>query len=142
MKGTKKQLVDYLYQNFTFKGGMTKKKLETYPIEELEKVVTKNNKEKDYEKYLKELNYPKFFVDVKIDEKLMAYDNLKAKDEKEVKKIIEKDYPNSQIEILKIVNARGYHRCKYCQEITKGSNKDYLCEECHETFGHYLYSEL
>ena len=46
------------------------------------------------------------------------------------------------IPITNIVNARANHLCRYCGEITKGSDKDLLCDECKEIFGHSLYSEL
>lgn len=34
------------------------------------------------------------------------------------------------------------HRCKYCGNWVDGTNEDELCDECKETFGHSLYSEL
>jgi rubrerythrin len=36
----------------------------------------------------------------------------------------------------------GSHICKYCGEITKGTDDDVLCPECRGTFGHAFYSEL
>lgn len=41
-----------------------------------------------------------------------------------------------------IVPAKGHHICKYCQSIADGSDKDVLCKDCRDLFGHYLYSEL
>ena len=34
------------------------------------------------------------------------------------------------------------HKCKYCDEFTKGMDEDVLCEDCRMTFGHTFYSEL
>ena len=34
------------------------------------------------------------------------------------------------------------HRCKYCGEITNGTDENVLCEDCRMTFGHAFYSEL
>ena len=32
--------------------------------------------------------------------------------------------------------------CKYCGEENNSTDEDLLCENCRETFGHALYSEL
>lgn len=37
---------------------------------------------------------------------------------------------------------RGKHSCKYCGQIAEGTHSDLLCEDCRETFGHALFSEL
>jgi hypothetical protein len=44
--------------------------------------------------------------------------------------------------VNKIANTNNSHICKYCKGIAEGKEKDLLCKECRETFGHYLYSEL
>ena len=44
--------------------------------------------------------------------------------------------------ITKIVPSKGNHWCKYCGAIAYGSQKDALCGDCQERFGHYLYNEL
>ena len=44
--------------------------------------------------------------------------------------------------VVNIYDANRYHICKYCGKIVKGSNKNILCEDCREIFGHSLYSEL
>ena len=159
MEGTKNQLVDFIYASFNFKGGMTKKRLREYPLEKLEKVITKNNSgtlhsvilykvitknnyEEKYKEYLKSLKYPKYFVDANIDGKDLCFDGLKAPNKDIIEDILKKDYPDVKISITKIVLNKNNHRCKYCGEIVEGTNKDYLCEECCEVFGHHLYSEL
>lgn len=43
---------------------------------------------------------------------------------------------------IRVVSSESYHICKYCGRIEKGINKDVLCKECREIFGHDLYSEL
>ena len=35
-----------------------------------------------------------------------------------------------------------YHVCQYCGQITDGMDEDVLCEDCQETFGHTLFSQL
>lgn len=37
---------------------------------------------------------------------------------------------------------RGRHSCKYCGAIADGIFEDLLCEDCRQTFGHSLFSEL
>lgn len=34
------------------------------------------------------------------------------------------------------------HPCKYCGQETGSSDRDVLCAECRDTFGHTFYSEL
>lgn len=34
------------------------------------------------------------------------------------------------------------HACKYCGAHVEGNNPDELCDDCKETFGHSLYTEL
>ena len=44
--------------------------------------------------------------------------------------------------VVKIVPTSGYHICKYCGSITRGSNEDALCKDCRELFGHSMFSQL
>lgn len=44
--------------------------------------------------------------------------------------------------VLQIEYQRGHHLCPYCGSIAKGTDKDILCEDCRETFGHYSIEEL
>ena len=44
--------------------------------------------------------------------------------------------------VVNVYDANRYHICKYCGQISKGANKDLLCEDCREIFGHSLYNEL
>ena len=48
----------------------------------------------------------------------------------------------SELDIVRIENAKGKHICKYCGSIVEGTNEDILCEECIDVFGHHRYSEL
>lgn len=75
------------------------------------------------------------------------------------------DKPVTEAEVLKAVNAnlkkhkggpceqlpfknavrvkRGQHICPYCEaNVVKSPDKDLLCLECREDFGHAFYSEL
>lgn len=44
--------------------------------------------------------------------------------------------------VVDVADANTNHICKYCGEITKGTDEDVLCDECREIFGHSFYSEL
>lgn len=39
-------------------------------------------------------------------------------------------------------NVRHMHTCRYCGKLTEGDDKDLLCPDCQEMFGHTFYSEL
>lgn len=45
-------------------------------------------------------------------------------------------------EIIEIYDAKKYHACKYCGQVTKGSDEDILCDDCIMTFRHCRYSDL
>ena len=52
-------------------------------------------------------------------------------------------HPIEKVEAVELSKApKGYHYCKYCGKLTKGTDEDLLCEECHELFGHSHFSEL
>lgn len=71
-----------------------------------------------------------------------------------------KDWKRTEQDVLKLVNMklanegkaiyteiktikRGQHICKYCYtNIVDSSDKDRLCDECREVFGHSFYSDL
>lgn len=42
----------------------------------------------------------------------------------------------------KIFSAKNKHVCKYCGTVTEGSDKNLLCDDCRDVFGHTFYSEL
>ena len=136
---TKEQVVDYMYKNFTFDGGMTKTRLKAYSDEILTRFMNEKCTKERIKQYLEEAKYLKYFVDVEENGKAMAYD-MKAKDENHVREIFKEENPNAKI--VKISTQKGNHRCKYCSSICSGTNKDLLCDDCHETFGHMYYSEL
>lgn len=46
------------------------------------------------------------------------------------------------ITVTKIVSAKGKHICRYCGDITEGTDEDLLCDDCHQTYGHYKYHEM
>lgn len=58
----------------------------------------------------------------------------------------EKDFENDLVKdgykLNRIVLTKGHHLCQYCGGIALGTDKDILCAECHEIFGHMLFSEL
>lgn len=49
-------------------------------------------------------------------------------------------YPEESIQ--KVYDAKKHHVCQYCGNVAKGTDKNVLCEECREMFGHAFFSEL
>ena len=135
---TKSQMVDFIHSNFSFIGGVKVKKrdLSGKTKEELVKLIHENGWEADFKTYLSTALI-KFFVDGIEGGKEYAWD-CTSDSEESVRKSLEKD----GIKIIKIVPAKGHHRCKYCGSIAEGSDRNLLCEDCRELFGHSLYSEL
>lgn len=41
-----------------------------------------------------------------------------------------------------IIESTKEHFCQYCGQVAAGKDKDVLCQECRECFGHAFYSEL
>ncbi len=76
------------------------------------------------EKYLVECDTSSFSVEARSEEQAMEY-------------VRESGYNPVQA-----VKARGHYFCKYCSRIVKGTNKDVLCPECRDVFGHAFFSEL
>lgn len=138
MKITKEQMVDYIYHNFKIKGGkLTKKLLNEYSYEELENIIKKNNCENKLEAWINQPKTIKFIVDGIHNGKKYSYD-CEYINEEECRKEFEAD----GIKIEKIAKKSTHHRCKYCGCIANGTNKDVLCEDCKNIFGHKYYSEL
>lgn len=54
----------------------------------------------------------------------------------------EAELTKEKMTAIKIVPAKGNHLCRYCMGIAEGSNKDLLCDDCKELFGHTLFTEL
>ncbi len=132
---TKAQKVDFIYKNFTFKGGMTKKKLSMYPEEALDKLI--NDHKKDFEAWINRPKMIKYLVEGEKDGQRYTWE-WDAADEKDLLKQLKSD----GITPGKFVTKKGNHICMYCQGIAEGTQKDILCSECRETFGHYSYNEL
>ena len=138
MKATKKQMIDYIYNNFTKDGKkLNKKKLELCSIESLENVIKRNNCEEKLNAWINKPKKIKFLVDGKKDGQIYEYE-YECTSEEELKEI----FNSYNIEIVNFGKKSTHHRCGYCGEITKGKEKDLLCDDCRETFGHSLYSEL
>lgn len=137
MKPTKEQIVDYIYNNFELNGKkLTKARLNNTSYESLMKIITNNNCEKELEEWIK-TKMEKFMVDGILDGKEYSWDT-EAINEEECRKVFESEC----IIIQRIASKKTHHRCKYCQGIAKGKEKDLLCDNCRETFGHTYYSEL
>ena len=68
------------------------------------------------------------------------WQNWAAESENEIREALDSEYSN--LKQIQIAEAKNHHFCKYCGTVTDGTNKDLLCSECSETFGHTFYSEL
>ena len=138
MKVTKTQMVDFIYNNFT-KGGkkIPKKTLNEYSIETLEGIITKNKCEKELRAWINRPKLIEFMVDGVQDGESYTWD-CEYESEEECRKAFEED----GIKVEKIVTKNNHHRCKYCGGIATGKNKDLLCDDCRDIFGHTYYSEL
>lgn len=49
---------------------------------------------------------------------------------------------NDMGELISITNASSHHLCGYCGQVVKGTDRNLLCDECRELFGHKYLSEL
>jgi len=41
-----------------------------------------------------------------------------------------------------IIESTKEHFCQYCGQVAEGKDKNVLCQECRELFGHAFFSEL
>ena len=65
----------------------------------------------------------------------------KTHTEADVLKLMQRMEPqNKWTECQKI--PRGFRACPYCYALAEGTQKDLLCGDCRELFGHSLISEL
>jgi len=47
-----------------------------------------------------------------------------------------------EVSYVVIIESTKEHFCKYCGQVAEGKDKNVLCQECRECFGHAFYSEL
>lgn len=138
MKATKTQMVDFIYNNFTAKGKKIQKKiLNGYSIEDLERIIARNNCEDKLIAWINKPKMIKFMVDGVYNGEEYSYDCESVSEEK-----CRKYCEEQGIKVIKIATKINHHRCKYCGGIANGKNADLLCDECQECFGHSYYSEL
>lgn len=138
MDATRSQKIEFI-NKYLKRGGkkITKKELNTLSDDTLDIICAKfPNK---FEQFL---NTPtpklqKFYAECVINGKELTYE-MKATDEQACIDKLESD--GAKIE--RVVPAKGHHICKYCGSIADGTYGDLLCDECKDTFGHSLYSEL
>ena len=135
-KVTKKTLVDFIQVNFRKKGGIkfTKTELNAKTREYLEGIVHKHNVE---DKLIAYSESQKYVVIGKQNGIEYIY-NITAINEEECRKLLEED----GVKITFLALKSNTHKCKYCGGLAIGKNKDELCEECKQMFGHHYYSEL
>lgn len=135
VNATRTQKVDFIYKNFKFKGGMTKKRLNNYSDKALDDFIDKY--QDDFKLWLSAPKKTKYFVEGRQDGKDLLW-KCEAISEESLRKELEDD----GVEITRMVPQKGHHVCKYCGGIADGTQTDILCSECRTTFGHYSYYEL
>jgi hypothetical protein len=76
--------------------------------------------------------------------KLLIYecDNNRGGRSKKLGNLLPSSSQKHDYKFVNIYPKKGHHLCKYCGQVAEGSNTDLLCNDCHELFGHTLYSEL
>jgi len=86
-------------------------------------------------------------IEVKYEEKGKTIAEYNENEKPELKRFLKKHpcteftrHKDGHMELIVVPD--GYMLCKYCGHPHKTNNKDLLCPECRETFGHTLYSEL
>lgn len=131
--------IDFINKNFTFaKDGkrrkMTKKEIARFSDEAIDNFIAKYSKE--FEKFCKLKSYTSDSIYLDGTKVIV---NVTADSEESAKKLIEKD---GKYQIAKLALKSKIHRCKYCGDIVDGKERDRLCDECREFFGHTYYSEL
>lgn len=132
--------IDFINKNVIFSGKkMTKTKLRNLPDDKINKICEKFKKE-----CLDFVNNPpakliKFFADC-TDKKTGA--NMIHEGRAGSEDAFKKGLTAAGFTINKITPARGHHLCKYCYGIAEGSDKNMLCDNCRNVFGHTFYSEL
>ena len=79
-----------------------------------------------------------FYVDVKDPNGKKLVMDCSATTEEGLRDYLE----NEGYTVNKIIPKRGHHLCGYCGAIVNGTNKDVLCEDCQDVFGHTYFHEL
>lgn len=135
----KKDIVEFIYHNFQLKNGkkLTKAYLNERSQTELLAIVERNNCMEKLKNWCSRPKMIKYMVDGIKDGKDLSWD-CEAENEAECRKNFEEE----GITVLRIAEKSKHHRCLYCNGIALGKDKDFLCDECAELFGHTRYSEL
>jgi len=143
---TRRQKIDFLYNNVLFGGKrFTKTKLNAYSDDELDltlNIVFEKIKGMK-ERYIEYLNTPKIKL-TKFIAECTDKDgkNFSIEGKFETAEAFEEDLKADGYSVQKIVTGKDHHVCKYCIRIADGKDKDLLCDNCRELFGHTFYSEL
>ena len=133
---TKTQKINFINERVLVKGKrISKKELRMWNDKNINALIKKFSKE--FTEWLNTPKLIKFLIDGKKDNSGYSY-TYKAESEEKCREI----FTNEGIEILRIAPAAGNHRCMYCDNISYGTQKDILCENCREMFGHYSFYEL
>lgn len=134
----RKKAINYIRANFTNAGKkITKKELEAKSDLQLQSIIIVNKCEEKYDKWVDPATLTKYFVQGVDNDKDYTYETY-GKSREDVKR----KFRSEGINVVQIIEARGRHICKYCGNVVDGTDKNVLCCECSDEFGHYLYSEL
>lgn len=135
---TKKDLVNFV-NLYVRKDGkkIPKKELNLYSKEKLQGIIKKVDLQKEFETFVKEPKKSKYFVICEKNGNENHFD-FKATSKEECINFYEKE----GYVVKTVVSSKKYHRCKYCLGIANGTNKDILCEDCKDLFGHTYFHEL
>ncbi len=138
-KYTKEQKIDYINRCVKFKGKkISKSQLKTWPDSKIDAICERFAD--DFKDFIKNppVKLTKFYIeatDKQGDRVTMEASYFDAE-------TCEKSMASDGYKIARIVPARGHHICMYCNGIADGAQKDILCDDCRDMFGHYSYYEL
>lgn len=131
--------IRFIHENFRSKTNgkkIPKSKLSQLSDADLDALIAKA--QPMYEQFLRTTDYIVSITEK--DGQTTEWNNWEAESENEIREALDSEYSN--LERIQIAEAKNHHFCKYCGTVTEGANKDVLCSECHDLFGHNLYSEL
>jgi len=131
--------IRFIHENFIAKKNgkkIPKSKLSRLSDANLDEFITKA--QPLYDQFLRTTDY---IVSItKQNGQTIEWENWEAESENEIREALDSEYSN--LKRIQIAEAKDRHFCKYCGTVAEGANKDVLCSECHDLFGHNLYSEL
>ncbi len=136
-RNTRTTKIRFIHENFRANGKkIPKSKLYRLSDADLDDIIAKA--QSLYDRFLRTTDYIVSITEQ--DGQTTEWQNWDAESEDEIRKALDSKYSN--LKRIQIAEAKNHHFCKYCGTVADGVNKDVLCLECHETYGHILFSEL